>query len=90
VDVINGQTLVERFGDWPSFHDAEVYGVRLDSGQRRDGIPRTFEFEDIEAVGLDGFGPRNVLDDLVMEDLGPGFSQLIRPRWYRAAIKRRW
>ena len=96
VDIVNSEALVERFGDWPSFHDAEVYGVRLDSGQRTDGVARlqldvhvfaidgqlpggrfsfvdhtlvTFEFEDIGAVELDGFGPQNVLDDLIMEDI---------------------
>ena len=26
------------FGEWPSFHDAEVLAVRLDSGQRSQGI----------------------------------------------------
>jgi hypothetical protein len=94
--MINREALVGRFGEWPSFHDAEVYGVRLDSGQRADGIARlqldvhvfaiagqlpgghfnfvdhtlvTFEFEEVEAVELDGFGPQNVLDDLVLEDV---------------------
>lgn len=95
MEVINREALVRRFGGWPSFHDAEIYDVRLDSGQKLDGIPRlqldvhvfaiegrpsdgrvgfvghtlvTIEFVDIEAVELDGFGPQNVLDDLVMED----------------------
>jgi hypothetical protein len=99
VDVINREALVDRFGDWPSFHDAEVYGLRLDSGQRTDGVARlqldvhvfaidgqlpdgwfncvdhtlvTFEFEGVEAVELDRFGPQNVLDDLVMEDINVG------------------
>jgi Immunity protein 50 len=81
---------------WPSFHDAEVLGLRLDSGQRADGIVRlqldvhvfavesppsrdrlsfakhtvvTLEFEEVEAVELDGFGPQNVLDELVLEDV---------------------
>jgi hypothetical protein len=86
MDVINREALVERFGDWPSFHDAEIYAVHLDSGQRTDGVPRlqldvyvigpagehtlvTLAFTDVEAVELDGFGPQNVLDDLVMEDV---------------------
>jgi hypothetical protein len=38
VEVINREALVDRFGDWPSFHDAEVYGLRLDSGQRTNGL----------------------------------------------------
>jgi len=31
--VINGNLIVERFGGWPSFHDAEVISVHL-SGHR--------------------------------------------------------
>jgi hypothetical protein len=40
VQVLNSEALIERFGEWPLFHDAEIYGLRLDSGQRRDGIVR--------------------------------------------------
>jgi hypothetical protein len=96
VQVLNSEALIERFGEWPSFHDAEVYGLRLDSGQRRDGIVRLeldvhvfdvdgklpggrlnfvrhtlvkLEFEDVEAVELDGFGPQNVLDDLGLKEV---------------------
>jgi hypothetical protein len=29
----------------------------------------TLEFEAVEAVELDGFGPQNVLDDLVLEEV---------------------
>lgn len=94
MDVINREALIDRFGDWPSFHDAEVYGLRLDSGQRTNGVASlqldihvfavegrlsngrlnfvnhtlvTLEFEDVEALELEGFGPQNVLDDLVLE-----------------------
>ena len=38
----------------------------------------TLRFEGVEAVELDGFGPQNVLDDLVIEDLGPGFATAAR------------
>ncbi len=96
--IVNRETLEERFGNWPSFHDAEVYAVRLDSGQLRATQPSleldihvfgvdgkqadgrlnfllhtlvTLRFEGIEAVELDGFGPQNVLDDLVLERLPP-------------------
>lgn len=64
-------------------HDAEVQAVRLDSGQRTDGKPSllvTLGFEGIEAVGLDGFGPQNVLDDLVVGDCGnkaPGAARIL-------------
>jgi hypothetical protein len=102
---MNREALVERFGEWPPFHDAEVYGLRLDSGQRTDGIARlqldvhvfaidgqlpggrfnfvdhtlvTFEFEDIEAVELDGFRPQNVLDDLVMEDVNAAAGRQVQ------------
>lgn len=94
VDVLNAEALEARFGGWPSFHDAEVLAVRLDSGQRCDGHTRleldihvfdidgrlangrfnfvkhtvaTVEFVGVENVELDGFGPQNVLDDLVIE-----------------------
>ena len=96
VEIVNRDALVERFGDWPSIHDAEVYGVRLDSGQRTDGKVRlqldvhvfagdgllpdgrvnvvnhtlvTLEFEDVEDIELDGFGPQNVLFDLELEEV---------------------
>lgn len=94
MEVINREALIDHFGEWPSFHDAEVYGVRLDSGQRTAGVVSvqldvhvfavdgrlpsgrlnfvkhalvTLEFEDVEALDLEGFGPQNVLDDLVLE-----------------------
>jgi hypothetical protein len=38
VDIINGRALIEWFGEWPSFHDAEALALRLDSGQRANGI----------------------------------------------------
>jgi hypothetical protein len=96
MDIINADTLTERFGEWPSFHDAEVYGLRLDSGQRSDGVVRleldihvfaadgrlptghvswvnhtlvTLEFEEVEALEIEGFGPQNVLDDLLLDDV---------------------
>jgi Immunity protein 50 len=99
-EVTNRHALEERFGDWPSFHDAEVYAVRLDSGQLSDGLARLqldvhvfatdgvlpdgrvdfvkhtlvkLEFDGVEALEMDGFGPQNVLDDLVLEDVeSPG------------------
>lgn len=97
--VVNREALEEWFGRWPSFHDAEVQAVRLDSGQRGDGPASieldvhvfvaewsaedgtvsferhslvTLRFDGVEAVELDGFGPQNVLDELVIEDLGSG------------------
>jgi hypothetical protein len=96
VEVINREALTERFGEWPSFDDAEIYALRLDSGQLSDGIVRlqldvhvfavdgrlangrlnfvnhtlvTLEFDEVEALEMDGFGPQNVLDDLVLEEV---------------------
>jgi Immunity protein 50 len=93
--VLNREALERRFGGWPSFHDAEVLAVRLDSGQRSDGRVRleldihlfdidgvlpsgqsnfvkhtvaTLSFGGVENVELDGFGPQNVLFDLVIEE----------------------
>jgi hypothetical protein len=107
VNVINREPLEERFGEWPSFHDAEIQAVRLDSGQREDGKPSveldihvfdadgllpdgrvnftrhtlaTLRFEGAEAVILDGFGPQNVLDELVIEDIGNGSAGAARMR----------
>src|SRR4051794_8099122 len=37
--VISREALEERFGEWPSFHDAEIQAVRMDSGQRSSGRP---------------------------------------------------
>jgi hypothetical protein len=105
LQIINREALEGRFGSWPSFHDAEVYAVRLDSGQSSAGRTSleleihvfavegtkpdgrynvvkhtlvTLRFEGIEAVELDGFGPQNVLADLLIEDLGPGFASAAR------------
>jgi hypothetical protein len=47
--------LESRFGSWPSFHDAEVVGVRLDSGQRSDG--RTRLELDLHILAQEGTGP---------------------------------
>ncbi len=96
VGIVNREALIERFGRWPSFHDAEIYAVRLDSGQRSNGAPRleldvhvfdvdgtlpdgqlnfvnhtlvTLEFEEVEEVELEGFGPQNVLDDLILDEV---------------------
>lgn len=55
VSVFNREALEERFGSWPSFHDAEVLGVRLDSGQRSDG--RTRLELDIHVFDVDGVLP---------------------------------
>jgi hypothetical protein len=52
VDIINGEALVDRFGGWPSFHDAEVYGLRLESGQRTDGLVRLQL--DVHVFAVDG------------------------------------
>lgn len=35
----HGSALIERFGRWPSFHDAEVLAVRLDDGSRTGLAP---------------------------------------------------
>jgi hypothetical protein len=105
VQILNADALEARFGSWPSFHDAEVLGMRLDSGQRSDGRVRleldvhlfavdgqlvdgrfnfvlhtavTLEFVGVENVELDGFGPQNVLFDLVLKDLDVGASSAAR------------
>jgi hypothetical protein len=35
----NAEELEARFGRWPSFHDAEIQALRLDSGQRSQSTP---------------------------------------------------
>ena len=97
IPLLNREALEERFGGWPSFHDAEVLAVRFDNGQRSDADPSveldihvfavdgllderrlnfvlhtvvTLRFEEVEEIELDGFGPQNVLDGLVLTDLG--------------------
>jgi Immunity protein 50 len=52
VQIINREALEERFGSWPSFHDAEIYAVRLDSGQQSNGRP-SIEL-DIHLFAIDG------------------------------------
>jgi hypothetical protein len=59
VDIINGETLIERFGEWPSFHDAEIYGLRVDSGQRSDGVVRLEV--DVHVFGVNGTLPTGCL-----------------------------
>ena len=48
----NATALEARFGSWPSFHDAEILALRLDSGQRSDGRVR-LEL-DIHVFAVDG------------------------------------
>lgn len=113
MEVLNREAVVERFGEWPSFHDAEVYSLRLDSGQRTDGLVRlqldvhvfavegrlpsghlnfvkhtlvTLKFEEVEALEIDSFGPQNVLDGLVLEDveLAAGRQVQVTPLQQRA------
>ena len=74
MDVINREALVERFGEWPSFHDAEVYALRLDSGQGTDGVLR-LEL-DVHVFDVDGTLPdgrfnfvRHTLVTLVFEEV---------------------
>lgn len=55
MDIVNSEALVERFGSMPSFHDAEVYAVRLDSGQRGDGVVRLQL--DVHVFAVDGVLP---------------------------------
>jgi hypothetical protein len=105
VRILNSDALESRFGSWPSFHDAEILGVRLDSGQRSDGRVRieldihvfavggqledgrfnfahhtvaTLEFAGVEDVALDGFGPQNVLFDLVLRDVDVAVPSVAR------------
>lgn len=54
-DVLNSEALIARFGRWPSFHDAEVLAVRLDSGQLTDG--RSAIELDIHLFEVDGARP---------------------------------
>lgn len=63
IRVLNAEVLEFRFGSWPSFHDAEVLALRLDSGQRPDGRAR-LEL-DVHVLAQEGTGPDgqpNVVD----------------------------
>jgi hypothetical protein len=105
VDIWNAEALTEIFGGWPSFHDAEILGLRVDSGQRSNGVVTlqldvhlfaadgvlpdgrmnwvkhtlaTLEFERVESLRLDGFGPQNVLFDLEMKDVQTASDKAIQ------------
>jgi len=52
IDVLDSEVLIARFGRWPSFHDAEVLAVRLDSGRLAEGRP-SIEL-DIHLFAVDG------------------------------------
>ena len=44
IEIGNGQLLVDLFGHWPDFHDAEIHGFRLDSSDGREpGLEIDFE-----------------------------------------------
>lgn len=60
VRVVNAEALESRFGEWPSFHDAEVLALRLDSGQRSDGVVR-LEL-DVHVFAIDGQLPDGSLN----------------------------
>lgn len=51
---------MERFGRWPSFHDSEIYALRLDSGQRSDGTPRLQM--DIHVFAVGGVNPNGMFE----------------------------
>lgn len=84
IDIINREALEERFGDWPSFHDAEVQAVRLDSGQRMDRKPsveldiHTFAIDGVRADGHLNFIRHTLVtlgfegaESIVLDGFGP-------------------
>ena len=60
IEVVNRGALEERFGAWPSFHHAEVHGVRLDSGQQGARSP-SLEL-DVHVFAVKGLRPDGRLD----------------------------
>ena len=58
--IVGAQKLVEVFGSWPSFHDAEVLWVRLERKSHGEGHRPTLEvlvhtFEMTNEVDSDGY-----------------------------------
>jgi hypothetical protein len=50
VDIQNAQPLIDLFGHWPDFHDAEVRGLRLDVADYRDpGLEIDFEVAEMSS-----------------------------------------
>jgi hypothetical protein len=41
-DVINADLLIRIFGDWPSFHDAEILSIHLDRGRGKPSLEAVF------------------------------------------------
>lgn len=41
-DVVNAESLFRVFGNWPSFHDAEIVWIRLDRGAGSPSLKAAF------------------------------------------------
>jgi len=77
LEIIGRETVIECFGSWPSFHDAEVISIFL--ARKGQSIIRIhpcypvnpamvdFVLEEVTDLELSGFSPQNVLFDLHIE-----------------------
>jgi hypothetical protein len=79
-DVPGAAELVARFGNWPSFQDAEVRSVHLNRegpSRIRVGIKQaviTFVLGGVLELALDGFNGRNALSALTLTKSSTGYT----------------
>jgi hypothetical protein len=71
-DVPGYAELCEFYGEFPSFHDAEIVSVHLN----RAGISQivTLLLEGIEDLDLDGFSHQNVINGMSLETVETGLK----------------
>jgi hypothetical protein len=72
------EALIEKYGDWPSFHDCELLRMLLDrrgpcmtleilmKPAHRLHMVAQFRFNDVDALCLEDFNHQNVISALVI------------------------
>ena len=76
IEIENSSSVVQYFGHWPSFHDAEVVSMQFDRGepgywpiihirfQLTDECEIVLLFQNVHEYELDGFNCQNVVSGL--------------------------
>jgi hypothetical protein len=94
-DVPGYAELVEFYGEFPSFHDAEIVSVHLNrigisqivinlsswdtTSRGKSGGVVTLSLEGIDDLELDGFSHQNVINGMALETAEAGFEIKLWP-----------
>jgi len=88
-EVTGASTIVDAFGFWPSFHDAEIVELHL----VREGLSKVvvelyvqtkkatvcFKLKNVVELCLDNFNHQNVLFDLTLTKTEIGYKLIMEP-----------